>query len=298
MPSSPSPLTPSLMRQLEAFSLTTRRAYRGMRAGTHRSLKRGVGLEFSDYRQYELGDNPRHIDWGVYARSERLYVKQFHEEENLSVLIVLDPSGSMTVDRSKWEFAKLFALSIAYIALTNQDTVRLSILGYGPGPRFNGARSIHEAVRFLQEFDTTPQKTLPKKAATRSLQHAVSTMRFPGLALFISDFLFDLDLTTDLTNTFTSRNLETHFIQVLGEQDLNPLPLNDSASVLDSETGSEIDIDLSPSSRDRYMEFLNLHQTDLRKLCASRQISHTLVNLKDPIDSFLFPALSQTQFIQ
>ena len=83
--------TPAFLRQLELLRLRARRSYLGTRQGGHLSLKRGHGIEFSDYRKYELGDDPRHIDWSAYARSERLYIKRFREEQDLSVLLLLDP---------------------------------------------------------------------------------------------------------------------------------------------------------------------------------------------------------------
>ena len=102
----PEVFTPAILRQLEMLKLSSRRAFLGQRQGAHLSLKRGQGVEFYDYRKYELGDNPRHIDWGLYGRSERIYVKRFREEQSLSVLVLLDSSPSMGVvpvqGISKW----------------------------------------------------------------------------------------------------------------------------------------------------------------------------------------------------
>ena len=88
----------------------------GMRQGGHASIKRGQGIEFSDYRQYQLGDNPRYIDWGLYGRSDKLYVKRFSEEQDLSVLIILDTSASMVTPISNRSTAR--TMTTARLTLT------------------------------------------------------------------------------------------------------------------------------------------------------------------------------------
>src|SRR5262245_21429064 len=114
----PATFTPEFLRNLELFKIKARRAYLGNRQGGHISPKRGHGIEFSDFREYELGDNPRWIDWGVYARTDRLYVRRYQEEQNLSVLVVVDASHSMRTppEDKKWESARDLALALSYVA--------------------------------------------------------------------------------------------------------------------------------------------------------------------------------------
>ena len=100
----PEAFTPEYLRQLELLRIRARRAFLGTKQGGHVSLKRGHGIEFSDFRQYQPGDDPRHIDWSVFARSERLYVKQFQEEQDLTVLLLIDSTASMVTpsNEKKW----------------------------------------------------------------------------------------------------------------------------------------------------------------------------------------------------
>ena len=100
--------TPGFFRRLQQLKIKTRRSYLGSRQGSHISKRRGHGLEFSDYRSYVPGDDFRHIDWGVYGRTDRLYVKEFREEQELQVLFLIDTSQSMGFPEAegKFEFAK------------------------------------------------------------------------------------------------------------------------------------------------------------------------------------------------
>ena len=147
----PASFTPAFLSQLELLNLQSKRAYLGTRHGGHRSLKRGHGIEFSDYRVYVPGDNPRDIDWAVYARSDRLYVKRFQEEQALTVLVILDTSPSMTAvmaDR-KWERAREIGLALSYIALMQQDGVAICAPGYITTPTLWGVRAMHGLAKFV-----------------------------------------------------------------------------------------------------------------------------------------------------
>lgn len=298
MPDKRGALSADFLRNLEAFTLTARRSFQGMRAGMHRSLKRGTGLEFSDYRQYEPGDNPRHIDWGVYGRTDRLYVKRFLEEENLQVLVIVDASASMTVDSDKWEFARRFALGISYIALTNQDRVRLLPLGESPSPFLNGPKAIHEADRFLAATNLSRAGQAPQQVILHSLQKALSTIRFPGIVIFISDFLFDTSLTERIILSLAAKNLEIHFTHVLGQSDVNPFPELESAVVKDEESEESFGITLNSEARERYASLLGEHERNLRDLCSRRRISYAKVNLNQDFNSQIFSAISDSDFIQ
>ncbi len=117
------------LKQLELFRIQARRSFLGSRQGGHASLKRGHGVEFSDYRKYEPGDDPRHIDWKLLARSERIYIKRFQEEQDLTVHIFIDTSASMFHEAKKIERALEIAQALGYIALTQHDVVQLGLAG-------------------------------------------------------------------------------------------------------------------------------------------------------------------------
>ncbi len=291
----PPSLTPQLLRRLELLRIRSRRTFLGSKQGGHISLKRGHGIEFSDYRQYELGDNPRHIDWGVYARSERLYVKRFREEQDLSVLILVDGSASMFVpaDDRKWQFARDLALSLSYVALMQQDTVHVSVLGAHHGPKYYGARAIHTLSNSLmnihEPIDHDPEKELLK---------ALSRIRFPGVAIFISDFLYDLDICERQFDMMRAKNLDITAIQVLGPRDINPLEGQNLSKIIDSETKEEFDVDFNDGAQREYAARLTRHNDMLKEYFGSAWISFASARSDMPLAQFIGEVLPGTALMQ
>ncbi len=281
-------LTPQLLKNLELFKIHSRRAFLGTRQGGHISLKRGHGLEFSDYRRYELGDNPRHIDWGVYARSDKLIVKTFQEEQDLSVLILIDPSNSMHTGPSsaKWDRAGALALALSYVALMEQDRVSLHIPGVLETPFLTGARAIHTLASALKNAH-------PKQPAdlSRSVQQSISKIRFPGLAIFISDFLMPLENTRGFTDLPRAKNLDICAIQLLGEADTKPFNTSSDALAEDSETGERVAFAWDAQSQTRYEYLLQKHNAEVRQAFLSRGVSHALHYVEGSLEQFLLHTL-------
>src|SRR5215510_4036609 len=126
----PEEFTPQFLARLEDLRFKTRRQYAGMGRGTHLSPKRGSSLEFTDFRHYAPGDDFRHIDWGLYGRTDKLYIKLFKEEEDLLTYIFLDASASMGYPAADSKFARAVAttLALAYVALSSGDRVMVRVL--------------------------------------------------------------------------------------------------------------------------------------------------------------------------
>jgi len=126
----PNPFTPAFLTQLETLRLRTRKEFLGSHPGSYSSPRRGTSLEFADYRRYSPGDDLRYLDWGIYARSDRLYVKLFREEVDLFAYIFIDASASMGFPTREAKFlpASHVALALAYVILANHDHVKLHLL--------------------------------------------------------------------------------------------------------------------------------------------------------------------------
>src|SRR5512135_1500669 len=127
----PEEFTPDFLARLEHLRIKTRREFEGLGKGSHLSPRRGSSLEFSDFRHYALGDDFRYIDWGLYGRTDKLYIKLFKEEEDLLTYIFLDASASMGFPGAdkKFEKAILTTLALAYVALASGDRVMIRVLG-------------------------------------------------------------------------------------------------------------------------------------------------------------------------
>ncbi len=291
----PAIFTPALLKNLELFKIRSRRAFLGSRQGGHVSLKRGHGLEFSDYRRYELGDNPRHIDWGVYARSDKLIVKTFQEEQDLSVLILIDPSNSMRPASHplKWERAIATALALAYIALMQQDRVSISIPGIKDTPFLTGMRAIHSLAKTLAELSPVQPADL-----TLSMRSAISRVRFPGLAIFISDFLMPLEQVREITELLRAKNLDITAIQILGESDVTPFGQVSDAVAEDSETGEQLEFSWNSDTQTQYAFMLSQHSQQVRSLLLSRGIGFSSQVTSQLFDEFMLRSLPATGLLK
>jgi uncharacterized protein (DUF58 family) len=287
----PASFSQNFLKQLEMLKVKSRKAFLGHRQGGHISLKRGHGLEFSDYRKYELGDHPRYIDWGVYARSDKLFVKRFQEEQDLSVLILLDSSASMLTpgDEGKWERAKDLAIALSYIALMQQDNVVVSSLGSFVSPHYYGVKCIHDLSQRLSQVSLNKEVNLLKE-----VYRAASEIRFPGIAIIISDFLFPLNLLRETISLLRSRNLDITAVQVLGNADIKPWTDANSIIAVDSETEEEFPISFTPSVQAEYSEELASHINNVKDCLRENRVSYALTTLDIELGEFILNELPKT----
>lgn len=285
----PASFTPQYLRQLELFKLQSRRAFLGSRQGGHVSQKRGHGIEFSDYRKYELGDNPRHIDWGVYARSDRVYVKRFREEQDLSVLVLLDTSPSMDipVGGGKWRRAKDIALSLSYIALMQQDKVCLALPGLPDQPFSSGGRAIHRIAEYAEQ--AAPATTTDFITAAK---RTISRVSFPGVAILVSDLLMPLEQVIAILDSMRAQNLDITVIQVLGKEDLDPP--QGSLVAVDSETREQVELTLDGAARDEYAQLLQRYNETLVNYLHRHAISYAQCTENQSLGEFVLENLTKT----
>jgi uncharacterized protein (DUF58 family) len=278
------PLSPQALRLLDSFALRAKRSFYGIRQGAHRSQRRGHGVEFAEYRQYEVGDNPRSIDWNLYSRSDKLYCKRYLEEENVAVYIVIDGSRSLTHTalRKKWDTAVAIASSVGYIALATQDPVVVSILGGPYSPRYWGGRAFAPLCSFLAKAseqvvsDTTTDIDL-----VRAAKQAAARVRFPGICVVISDFLYPRERLQEVLAPFRARNMEIHAVQVLGPGDLALQSSRDGLVLLDSETGGTRGVEVSRATEAQYARVLREHNAQVRQDCLAAQVSFTEASLSE-----------------
>jgi uncharacterized protein (DUF58 family) len=276
-------LAPQSLKLLETFALRAKRSFYGIRQGAHRSQRRGHGVEFAEYRQYEVGDNPRAIDWNLYSRSDKLYIKRYLEEENVALYIVIDGSRSMTHEqlRAKWDLAAYITLGASYIALATQDPVIISVIGGPHSPRFWGGRAFAPLTRFVNDAGTSIiSDSIDSIDLSASARKLATRVRFPGILLFISDFLYPVREVAEVLSHFRARNMEIHAVQVLGPSDHTLDSSASGATLVDSETGSVHGIELGATAQAEYANLLSDHIAAVRQHCLSHQISFTSAKLK------------------
>jgi len=286
----PFPFTPAFLTQLETLRLRTRKEFLGSHTGSYSSPRRGTSLEFADYRRYAAGDDLRYLDWGIYARTDRLYVKLFREEVDLFAYVFIDASASMGFPTREEKFlpASHVALALAYVILANHDHVKFHLLQDrgAASPFYRGRRRMNDCVNFA--VSATPSGSVDLAV---SLSNHLQRLRRPGKAILISDFLMPAAAYQQGLNLLRAFNLDIVAIQVLSRQEVDPPFPNGSLALVDSESQREIKYQWNNGARREYQTRLAHHNLELKSFCHQSGIHYSLyVNDRD-LGDFIFATL-------
>ena len=271
-PSRPTLLPESVRRRLEPLTLVAKKVRVGAMKGDRRSIKRGSSIEFADYRNYVPGDDLRQMDWNIYARLERPYIKLLEDEEDLSVHLLLDASASMDFppedesDRQKLLYAKRILAGLAYISLSSNDRLVLTAINDGGNSTFGPVRGRARGMamlRFIDEVEVAGITDL-----NIMLEDYARRARRPGLALIISD-MFSPTGYIDGLNALLSRGHEVVFLHVLAPEELTPSLVGD-LRLIDVETGTAQEVTVDASMRDIYRGRLEAWRGEIREECLRR----------------------------
>jgi uncharacterized protein (DUF58 family) len=287
----PEEFTPEFLARLEQLRIKTRREYAGLGKGSHLSPRRGSSLEFSDFRHYALGDDFRYIDWGLYGRTDKLYIKLFKEEEDLLTYIFLDASGSMGLPANdrKFEAARAITLAVAYAALASGDRVMIRVLGgdgtsrkpvfvYGRHRIVEIARQLG-AVRAAGEVDLAP-----------TLAREMLAIRRAGKVFVISDFLAMINSVERALGIFTAANMDVSVVQILGVNELDGQGLHGDVEIVDVENGERVRVSLGPRERERYRQTLQRLSGEIRNLCFRSGLRYALYTTDRNFHDFFLSA--------
>lgn len=282
----------NFFKQLQQLQIKTRKNYLGLRQGAHLSPKRGHGLELADFRPYAPGDDFRHVDWGAYARSERLYLREFREETELNILMLIDASTSMAFPEksSKFELAKNLALALSYVALQTGDAVRFAALGNASSANFKSPRSFQKIVSFLNKQETKSQVDF-----TREIRKSLASAKIPGKCFVFSDFLFDSEAIFSGLDLIRAKNFEISLVQILSPNEAR-LEYGEGLRLQDSETGEELEFASSANLQKEYAEVLSKHLAELENYCAKGQIPLASILSGSDLKSVLFEVFLQKGF--
>jgi uncharacterized protein (DUF58 family) len=279
-------LQPEVLSRLKNLDLVARSVVEGFLIGLHRSPKFGFSQEFAEYRMYNEGDDPRFIDWNVYARSERMYIKRFLGETNSHLMLLLDASGSLGVGGppvTKLRYGQFLAASLAFLASRQHDAVGCMIFDEevrdyrAPSSRSGKLQSVLHCIdsaeartgtRFEKPFDKFREQALRR-----------------GLVAVISDFYCDIEKLLDGVRPLAWQGQDVVLFQVLDAQELNP---EVKANVLleDLETGEAVEV--APEfMRDDYPDRIRGHIETLSKAAAGIGADHVLLRTTDSLDQAL-----------
>jgi uncharacterized protein (DUF58 family) len=245
-------------------------------------VKRGQSVEFADYRDYTMGDDLRQLDWNVYARLERLFVKLFVEEEDVTVTLLVDGSASMAAGHpAKLLFAKRAAAALGYIGLASEDRVSVTALAGRVARRRTAMRGSGRVFRLLADLSAIEPAAGPTDLLAAA-RHAAAQLHGRGVVILLSDLL---DPSADrVIRDLAATGSELIVLHVLSPQELDP-PLEGDLRLIDSETGDGIDVTVDLATLDAYKARLADWKAGLADLAAKRRASYvdlsSDVNLAD-----------------
>jgi len=272
----------TFLRQLERLLLIMRSPVRGGLKGGRRSIKRGQSVEFADYREYSLGDDLRQLDWNVYARLEKLFVKLFVEEEDVTITLLVDASASMASGRpEKLLFAKRAAAALGYIGLASEDRVAVSALSGRVARRRAALRGSGRVFRLLADLSAIGVADGPTDLLAAA-RHAAAQLHGRGVIVLLSDLL---DPSADrVIRELAATGSELIVMHILSPDELDP-PLEGDLRLVDSETGDRVDITADLATIGAYRERLVAWKATFADIAAKRRASYvdlsSDVNLAD-----------------
>lgn len=256
-------LSPREFRLLEGLRLMPRRSFAGRVRGERLTQKKGISIEFSDYRDYAEGDDLRHLDWNVLARLGTPIVKTYQDEEDLAVHLLLDRTGSMSFgEPSKAEWALKTACAMGYLALNSGDAVYARVLGsrHAPGPALRGRGAFPRLAKALG------QEVEDGRGLSAALRLFLGSSARTGLVVLISDGL-DPELPGQL-KSLAGKGHEVLMVQVLSPIETDP-DLEGDLRLLDAEGGGEREVTANRLTFDVYKANLEAHNRRLMDACTS-----------------------------
>ncbi len=281
-------LDPGLLRQLEQLELVMRRLNAGRMKGEKRSKRRGTGTEFADYRDYAQGDDPRHIDWNVWGRLDRLFLRLFHEEEDLRLSIHVDTSASMGWgEPSKLLYAKRLAAALAYTALAAMDRVTLEAGCAGAVERLRpvrGKRQLREVVDFLQGLEAGGGTDLQGGLKQMFMRNAL-----PGMKVVISDFLDKRGYEPALKWLLRTEDRGV-VLHVLAPDEIRPELVGDLA-LEDGEDAELTEVSITAGLLRSYETALKALVGGLKDYCRKRGLAYVFVPTSTPLERVVLGAL-------
>jgi len=296
MPIAAAPLLdPEFLHKLEQLELVSRKIFVGRMKGERKSKRRGSSVEFADHRNYAVGDDLRHIDWNVYGRLDRLFLKLFLEEEDLHVYTLLDTSLSMDFgEPTKLHYGKQVAAALAFIGLVNHDRVLLDTFSSGLDegmPSVRGRSQMWRVVQYLDGLRASGASDLTAAARAFAIKHAGK-----GVVVVLSDFL-DKRGYQDALRYLLARDMDIYVIHVLSREETEPELVGD-LRLVDAEDEEFAEITVSAPLLRRYKDNLNAFVGGLREWCTRRGITYIFTTNQNPFDKLILNYLRERGLVK
>jgi len=281
----PSYLDPKTLDRVKRLDIRARLVVEGFVTGQHRSPYHGFAVEFATHREYAPGDDLRHIDWKVWSRSDRLYIKEYEEETNLRCTILLDASKSMQYGGAwrKYDHAATAAASLAYLLQQQQDAVGLVTFSTKVQKNLPASTHPNHLKLMLHELEQTQPDD--KTDVERVFPELAQQLRRRGLVVLISDLFLPAATLAQSLQQFRLRKHEVIVFHVMHADELT-FPFDDNTLF----RGLEEPVQLHAEPRalkKSYLAAVERFLAETRKTCASAGVDYVLVNPHEPLDAVL-----------
>ena len=279
-------LDPSVLASMSNLELVAKAVVEGFVNGLHRSPKFGFSQEFVEYREYSDGDDPRYIDWNVFSRTDRTYIKRFMGETNSHLMLLLDTSASMgfgSASTSKLQYGKYLGASLAYLSSRQHDAIGVmlfddDVVDYRPPASKVG--SLQGVIHTLDKAEASMGTDI-NKPMNRFREH----VKKRGLVAVISDFYCDAEELLENIRPLAMHGQDVIMFHLLDSDELDP-KIKQSTLYEDMETGQAIEVELTYMAK-AYREKIQNHIKNIEEAANGIRADHVLINTADPLDKAL-----------
>ncbi|MSR36097.1 MAG: DUF58 domain-containing protein [Gemmatimonadetes bacterium] len=285
-------LDPKVLARIDNLDLLARTVVDGFLHGLHKSPYLGLSMEFAEHRAYMPGDDIRKIDWRLFARTDRHYVKQYEAETNANFTVLLDVSRSMSYGSgpiTKLDYARFLAASLTYFSRRQRDRVGLYAFDS------EVVEHVRPSVRHLDQVLHALERVVPGRpgALGPSLFTAASTFRRKGIVALVSDFYESPDAVVDAIRPLVGSKHDLVVFHVLDQAELE-FPFEKPASFEDLETGERFPV-VPEKLRDGYRQVMREHVAEIQRRVLGQGAEYTLIDTSQPLDLALFRYLLARQ---
>jgi uncharacterized protein (DUF58 family) len=283
------------LKKLDYLYLLSKKLFAGKDTAQTRSKKTGWGMEFADYRDYNPGDDPRYLDWNLYARVGQLVTKLFHEEENLNVYFLLDASQSMAYGHpSKFDYGRKVVAALAYISLANLDMVSIQPFGADLLPELSllrGKGQILKVFEYLENLEPAPKTDLEK-----SLRNFTNRTKKKGLLVVVSDFWDEAGYERALKIAFAG-GFDLSAVCLHHDYEADP-KWRGTMMLNDSETGKRLQVTISPRTLKKYRAEYEAYLERLKSVCNALRCHYLYARTSIPFEDMILRVFREGQFIK
>ena len=278
-------LDPEVLARIDRLDLLARTVVEGFINGLHRSPYLGFSMDFAEHREYMPGDDIRRIDWKVFARSDRFYVKEFEAESNTNFISIIDVSRSMNFASnglSKFDYARYLSACLTYFASKQRDRIGFAsfdhdVIDYVPP----SAKHLDTILHIIDTLEPGG-----RSAYNKPLMKVTEAAKRSGIVVLISDLYEEPRTVVDAVNNLRHRGHDVIVYQVLDRAEIE-FNFDESATYEDLETGDSVPV-VPSTMREEYKQMMAEHLEEISSLMIKNQIDYGLVRTDEPLDESLF----------